>query len=104
MALSLAEFNRMVEDHGPALYRMAFRMLGDRHEAEDLVQEAFRSAWKSRASFQPRRGDQGMDCLDPPPPRGRPLAEAQAPRRPARRPEHRNRNPPRGPDTRRIHR
>ena len=56
MALSLAEFNRMVEDHGPALYRMAFRMLGDRHEAEDLVQEAFRSAWKSRASFQPNGG------------------------------------------------
>ena len=46
----------MVEDHGPALYRMAFRMLGDRHEAEDLVQEAFRSAWKSRASFQPNGG------------------------------------------------
>jgi RNA polymerase sigma-70 factor (ECF subfamily) len=56
LALSLAEFNRMVEDHGPALYRMAFRMLGDRHEAEDLVQEAFRSAWKSRASFQPSGG------------------------------------------------
>ena len=56
MALSLAEFNRMVEDHGPALYRMAYRMMGDRHEAEDLVQEAFRSAWKSRASFHPEGG------------------------------------------------
>ena len=56
MSLTLAEFNRMVADHGPALYRMAYRMVGDQHEAEDLVQEAFRSAWKSRASFQPDGG------------------------------------------------
>ena len=56
LALSLTEFNRMVADYGPALYRMAYRMVGDRHEAEDLVQEAFRSAWKSRASFQPDGG------------------------------------------------
>ncbi len=57
MALSLAEFNRLVDDHGSALYRMAFRMVGDRHEAEDLVQDAFRSAWKSRGSFQHGRGE-----------------------------------------------
>jgi RNA polymerase sigma-70 factor (ECF subfamily) len=52
LALSLAEFNRMVVDHGPTLYRMAFRMVGDRHEAEDLIQETFRSAWKSRRLFR----------------------------------------------------
>ena len=52
MALSLAEFNRMVTDHGPTLYRMAYRMIGDGHEAEDMVQEAFRSAWRSRESFR----------------------------------------------------
>jgi RNA polymerase sigma-70 factor, ECF subfamily len=56
VALSLAEFNRMVTDHGPAMYRMAFRMVGDRHEAEDLVQETFRSAWKSRESYRPDGG------------------------------------------------
>lgn len=59
MALSLAEFNRMVSDHGPTLYRMAYRMVGDRHEAEDMVQEAFRSAWKSRESFQTGGGGRG---------------------------------------------
>jgi RNA polymerase sigma-70 factor (ECF subfamily) len=57
LALSLTEFNRMVADYGPTLYRMAYRMLGDGHEAEDLVQEAFRSAWKSRASFRPDGGE-----------------------------------------------
>ncbi len=59
MALLLADFNRMVSDHGPTLYRMAYRMVGDRHEAEDLVQEAFRSAWKSRESFQSGGGERG---------------------------------------------
>jgi RNA polymerase sigma-70 factor (ECF subfamily) len=42
----------MVADHGPAMYRLAYRLVGDRHEAEDLVQEAFRSAWKSRNLFR----------------------------------------------------
>jgi RNA polymerase sigma-70 factor (ECF subfamily) len=57
LALSQAEFNRLVDDHSPALYRMAYRMVGDRHEAEDMVQEAFRSAWKSRNSYEEGRGD-----------------------------------------------
>ena len=48
LALSRAEFNRLVTEHGPNLYRMAYRMVGDRHEAEDILQETFRSAWKSR--------------------------------------------------------
>jgi RNA polymerase sigma-70 factor (ECF subfamily) len=52
LAFSQAEFDRMVGDHGPALYRMAYRLIGDRHEAEDVVQDTFRSAWKSRASFR----------------------------------------------------
>ncbi len=56
MALTIAEFNGMVADHGAALYRLAYRLLGDRHEAEDLVQEAFRSAWKSRDLFRAEGG------------------------------------------------
>jgi len=57
LALSQADFNRLVDEHGPALYRMAFRMTGDEHEAEDMVQEAFRSVWKSRARYDPQRGE-----------------------------------------------
>ena len=57
MAISQSQFHRMVTDHGPALYRMAYRMVGDRHEAEDIVQEAFRSAWKSRNGYQRGRSE-----------------------------------------------
>jgi RNA polymerase sigma-70 factor, ECF subfamily len=32
-------------------------MVGDRHEAEDLVQDTFRSAWKSRELFRPGHGE-----------------------------------------------
>jgi RNA polymerase sigma-70 factor, ECF subfamily len=57
LALNQADFNRLVEEHGPALYRIAYRMIGDPHEAEDMVQETFRSVWKSRARYDPERGD-----------------------------------------------
>jgi len=56
VALTLADFNGMVADHGSAMYRLAYRLVGDRHEAEDLVQEAFRSAWKSRNLFHSEGG------------------------------------------------
>jgi RNA polymerase sigma-70 factor (ECF subfamily) len=57
LALTQNDFSTLVRDHGPALYRIAYRMVGDRHEAEDVVQDAFRSAWKSRKLYQPGRGD-----------------------------------------------
>ena len=39
------------------MYRIAFRMVGDQHEAEDVVQDTVRSAWKSRKNYQAGRGD-----------------------------------------------
>ena len=57
LALALAEFDRLVAEHGPALYRMAYRLLGDQHEAEDVVQDTYRSAWKSRTLFESGRGE-----------------------------------------------
>ena len=56
MAITIAEFDGMVADFGPAMYRLAYRLVGDRHEAEDFVQEAFRSAWKSRNLFHAEGG------------------------------------------------
>lgn len=57
MALSRTKFSELVEEHGAALYRMAYRLVGDRHQAEDLVQETYRSAWRSREAFELGRGD-----------------------------------------------
>ena len=57
MALTQALFNTMVEEHGEVLYRMAYRLVGDRHDAEDIVQETFRSAWKSRKSYRAELGE-----------------------------------------------
>lgn len=57
MALTQAHFNTLVEEHGAVLYRMAYRMIGDGHDAEDVVQDTFRSAWRSRARYREGLGD-----------------------------------------------
>lgn len=56
MALSRSDFVVLIHDHAPALYRIAYRLMGDCHDAEDVVQETLRSAWKSRANFECGRG------------------------------------------------
>lgn len=39
----------------PRVFRFALRLTGDRHEAEDLTQEAFLRAWKQRVGLQSER-------------------------------------------------
>lgn len=56
MALTRADFHGLVEEHGAALYRLAYRLLGDAHDAEEIVQETLRSAWTSRDRFDDTRG------------------------------------------------
>lgn len=46
-------FAILVERHTPALYRLAYRMLHDRHEAEDIVQECFARLWQKACGWQP---------------------------------------------------
>lgn len=56
MALTRDDFQALVDEHGPALYRLAYRLIGDAHDAEEIVQETLRSAWTSRDRFDTTRG------------------------------------------------
>ncbi|MCS5617909.1 MAG: sigma-70 family RNA polymerase sigma factor, partial [Pirellulales bacterium] len=46
-----------MSDHVGVLYRVAYRLLGRRHDAEDVVQDAFRSAWTSRHLYDESRNE-----------------------------------------------
>jgi len=50
---SVAAFAVLVERHSAALYRVGVRMLGDGHEAEDVVQDAFARLWQHAARWKP---------------------------------------------------
>ncbi len=45
-------FDALVREHGPAVYRVALRMLGDPADAEDAAQDAFLQAWRGLRSFR----------------------------------------------------
>lgn len=49
-------FEIVYDRHGAAAYSLAYRMVGNRVVAEDIVQEAFLSMWRSRSRFEPQRG------------------------------------------------
>lgn len=55
MALTRSEFCDLIDEHAPALYRLAYRLVGTGHDAEDIVQETLRSAWMSRERFDTKR-------------------------------------------------
>lgn len=53
-ALQLEDPARWVDHHGDVLLRFALSRVGRREVADDLVQETFLAAWRTRASFDGR--------------------------------------------------
>ena len=49
-------FEVFYDRHGGAAFSLAYRILGDRTAAEDCIQEAFISIWRSGGRFDPTRG------------------------------------------------
>jgi len=49
-------FAALYDRHARAAYRLAFRMVGERHAAEDLTQDAFLKIWRSALRYRPERG------------------------------------------------
>jgi RNA polymerase sigma-70 factor, ECF subfamily len=47
-------FARVAEDYAARLYAVAFRLLGNRHDAEDAVQRALLKSYAARESYSPR--------------------------------------------------
>jgi RNA polymerase sigma-70 factor (ECF subfamily) len=45
-------FAELVERHGPSLYRYAQRLLDDRGQTDDCVQETFLAAWRGLPGFR----------------------------------------------------
>jgi RNA polymerase sigma-70 factor (ECF subfamily) len=48
----IEEFEKLVKANRDALYRIAYRLTGNRDDAEDLLLEALTEAWESFNYFQ----------------------------------------------------
>ena len=49
-------FEILYDRHGKVAWSLAFRLLGDREAAEDLVQEAFLAVWNGAAGYSQAKG------------------------------------------------
>jgi RNA polymerase sigma-70 factor, ECF subfamily len=50
-------FATLYDRHARAAYSLAYRMMGERQAAEDLVQDAFLKLWRGASSYRPERGN-----------------------------------------------
>jgi RNA polymerase sigma-70 factor, ECF subfamily len=51
-----AAFGALYDRHSCAAYSLAYRMMGERQAAEDLVQEVFLKVWRASGSYRVGRG------------------------------------------------
>jgi RNA polymerase sigma-70 factor, ECF subfamily len=49
-------FELLYDRHGGAAFSLAYRMVANKTAAEDIVQEAFLSIWRSKVRYQRERG------------------------------------------------
>jgi RNA polymerase sigma-70 factor, ECF subfamily len=49
-------FATLYDRHSRAAYSLAYRMMGERQAAEDLVQDALLKVWRGAESYRPERG------------------------------------------------
>ena len=49
-------FAALYDRHSRASYSLAYRMMGERQAAEDLVQEVFLGVWRAAGSYRAERG------------------------------------------------
>ncbi|MBI2215617.1 MAG: sigma-70 family RNA polymerase sigma factor [Acidobacteria bacterium] len=48
----------LYDRHGSVLYALLLKILGDRPDAQEVLQESFVQAWRRAADFDPRRGSE----------------------------------------------
>lgn len=49
-------FSVLYDRHSRAAYSLAYRMMGERQAAEDLMQDVFLKVWRSTGSYRAKRG------------------------------------------------
>jgi RNA polymerase sigma-70 factor, ECF subfamily len=49
-------FAALYDRHGSAAYSLAYRMMGEKQAAEDLMQDAFLKVWRNAESYRTERG------------------------------------------------
>ncbi|HYM59799.1 MAG TPA: RNA polymerase sigma factor [Thermoanaerobaculia bacterium] len=47
-------FRQLVERHSPVIFKVAYRMTGNQHDADDVVQETFLRAYRQLHNFEER--------------------------------------------------
>jgi RNA polymerase sigma-70 factor, ECF subfamily len=59
MGSECASFERAYDEHGPAVYRVAYRVLANPAQAQDVVQDVFLKVWRRPTDFDESRGTLG---------------------------------------------